>query len=70
MIVQGFAGPGGTPDECWDQIGTEHGNGYRRMRLNGRAHYVHRLAYEQLVGPIPTGLVLDHANKGSKAVNQ
>lgn len=30
------------------------------MSVGGRLRYVHRLAYEWLVGPIPTGLQLDH----------
>ena len=33
---------------------------YNHIRINGKQVYVHRAMYEQEVGPIPDGLVLDH----------
>jgi hypothetical protein len=45
---------------CWTALGWDNGNGYRRAEVGGRKQYVHRLAYEQFVGPIPDGLVIDH----------
>ncbi len=30
------------------------------MRIEGRLKYAHRVAYEQTVGPVPSGLELDH----------
>jgi hypothetical protein len=44
---------------CWLWTGTVN-NTYGRARIDGRARYTHRYAYEMLVGPIPDGLVLDH----------
>ncbi len=36
---------------------------YGNKRINGRLHYVHRLAYEETNGPIPAGLhVLHHCD--------
>lgn len=36
-------------------------NGYRRVSLpGGRSDYAHRIAYETEVGPIPTGMHIDH----------
>lgn len=34
--------------------------GYGVVSIRNKAHYVHRLAYETFVGPIPEGLVIDH----------
>jgi hypothetical protein len=41
---------------CWLWIGDAQANGYGRY--NGTV--AHRVTYELLVGPIPTGLTLDH----------
>ena len=34
--------------------------GYGRLHVGGVPVYAHRFAYEQFVGPIPDGLVIDH----------
>ncbi len=44
----------------WNQGGTGN-KGYFTMHLAGKDYPVHRLAYELFVGPIPTGMVIDHA---------
>ena len=59
-IIDTFAGPGGTPAECWEGLGSDHGNGYRTVRIAGKNRYLHRVAYAAFVGPIPVGLVIDH----------
>lgn len=59
-LLDVFAGAGGSPEDCWTNLGSNHGNGYRTVRIDGRNLYLHRLAYEALVGPIPDGLVIDH----------
>jgi hypothetical protein len=33
---------------------------YGQMRLHGRVHFTHRVAYELARGPIPDGLTVDH----------
>lgn len=55
----------GPKDECWEwrgAIATENssGGGYGRVDFGGRHCGAHVAVYEQLVGPIPEGLVLDH----------
>jgi len=45
---------------CWITGFTVRSNGYAGMRFEGKMHYVHRIAYRLLVGPIPEGLSLDH----------
>jgi hypothetical protein len=50
------AGPSG----CWPWQLSTASHGYGRVLLNGRTWAVHVLAYESRVGPVPTGLELDH----------
>lgn len=46
-------------DTCWLwQAATT--NGYGVVKWDGRLQHAHRVAYRLLVGPIPTGLQLDH----------
>lgn len=50
---------------CWEWqgwINPDNGYGYICIRRNGdkRTPVIHRYFYEELVGPIPEGLVLDH----------
>lgn len=45
---------------CWLWLGAINHDGYGRLRIDGHSWFVHRLAYEILVGPIPKGLELDH----------
>jgi hypothetical protein len=46
--------------ECWVWTGPLKPDGYGRLTRNHRAVYAHRYAYELWVGPIPSGLELDH----------
>jgi hypothetical protein len=46
--------------ECWIYTGNTTPGGYGHISYNNQIQPVHRLAYEQLVEPIPDGLVLDH----------
>lgn len=46
-------------NECWLWSGCTY-KGYGRAKVNGKVVGVHRAAYEQLVGPIPSSLVIDH----------
>jgi hypothetical protein len=55
--------------ECWVWVGRLNRNGYGRLRVLGRELMAHRLTYEALVGPIPSGLVLDHACRVRCCVN-
>ena len=43
--------------------------GYRKINLGGKTVQVHRLVYEQLVGPIPDGLHIDHLCYNRACVN-
>lgn len=45
--------------DCWLWAHATNDQGYGQVRWNGRTQYVHRIAYEHLVGPI-TKPHLDH----------
>ncbi|MFI0822281.1 HNH endonuclease signature motif containing protein [Streptomyces sp. NPDC021098] len=54
----------GNPGECWrlpDEVAIPNGNGYVRIYVERKRWFAHRLAYTMFVGPIPDGLVIDHA---------
>lgn len=51
----------------WDHA--FNSNGYGVVRHNGRLALAHRVAYETAVGPIPTGLELDHLCRTPACVN-
>ena len=54
---------------CWLWTGHCYGNGYAAMSWQGRQQLLHRLSYEQLVGPIPDGMEIDHLCRKRNCVN-
>jgi HNH endonuclease len=44
-------------------------NGYGQVRIQGRNRTAHRVAYELAIGPIPTGLLIDHACRNRACIN-
>ncbi|KKN74894.1 hypothetical protein LCGC14_0386430 [marine sediment metagenome] len=59
-------------DTCWLWRGvTSQGYGRSPIRCDGKYIYAlaHRVAYEELVGPIPEGLQLDHLCRVRNCVN-
>lgn len=57
-----------TESGCWIWLGTEV-NGYGQIKVNGRSTLAHRYVYEQLVGPIPPGLDMDHLCRVTQCIN-
>ncbi len=58
-------------DTCWLWVGAKFQKGYGRY---GRASkrgtaLAHRVAYERWVGPIPSGLTIDHLCNNKACVN-
>ena len=52
------------PDECWPWTGRLD-DGYGRFRVSSdRVRRTHQFAYELWVGPVPSGLELDHTCHG------
>lgn len=54
-------------DGCWEWTGAKTAAGYGQFTR--RKEYAHRHAYEDLVGPIPEGLVIDHLCRNPSCVN-
>lgn len=57
---------------CWRWLGARMSlkqNGYGGFKMNGRSRTAHRVAYEHFVGPIPTGLQIDHLCRNQSCVN-
>ena len=56
-------------DGCWVWQAQLDSRGYGRIKSDGKPRFAHRVAYEQLVGPIPDGLELDHLCRVTSCVN-
>lgn len=54
---------------CWLWTGAQKGKGYANVWHNKRDDYGHRVAYRELVGEIPAGLVIDHLCRNRLCVN-
>lgn len=57
------------PDGCLVWVGARTSHGYGHMNVKGSFVKAHRLSLELLVGPIPTGLVVDHLCRNKACVN-
>ncbi|MFI1562215.1 HNH endonuclease [Streptomyces sp. NPDC020490] len=57
------------PGGCWVWTGSVESKGYGAPTINGAKRPAHRVAYEDLVGPIPEGLHLDHLCRVRRCVN-
>lgn len=55
--------------DCWIYTGYTPPDGYGRIHYNRKPALAHRVCYEQLVGPIPEGLELDHVCRRPACVN-
>lgn len=58
-----------TDDGCWTWTAALSVDGYGRYWHAGGVARAHRYAFEQLVGPIDEGLVLDHVCRNRACVN-
>ena len=45
---------------CWIWTGARGKHGYGMIKFGGKSVMAHRHVYEQVVGPIPDGLIIDH----------
>lgn len=54
---------------CWLWTGKQHKKGYGLIQVRGKRQRAHRYVYEQLVGPIPEGLEIDHLCRNKPCVN-
>jgi hypothetical protein len=56
LFAKATAGPG----NCLIWTGALNDGGYGLISIDGRNRRAHRVAYEQVIGPIPDGMELDH----------
>ena len=56
------------PNGCWIFTGHKNGRGYGVIWDRGAAS-AHRVAWRELVGPIPDGLVIDHLCRNRACIN-
>jgi hypothetical protein len=56
------------PSGCWLWTGATT-TGYGVLKVDGKRWLAHRWSYEQLVGPVPVGLQLDHLCRVRRCVN-
>ena len=57
------------PDGCWLWNAAINPNGYAQFGIGYKKVYAHRWAYEQVHGPIPKGLQIDHLCRVRHCVN-
>lgn len=55
--------------DCWVWTSSLDQHGYGTFYLDRQSRQAHRLAYEDAVGPIPQGLVMDHLCRNRACVN-
>jgi hypothetical protein len=56
-------------DGCIEFTGSVQTGGYGQMGIKGRPYLTHKLAYEWLIGEVPSGLELDHICRNKKCLN-
>lgn len=54
---------------CWIWNAKARRGGYGLIGIDGKSYRAHRWMYEQLVGPIPEGLQIDHLCRVRECVN-
>lgn len=58
-----------TASGCWEWTAASERLGYGVITVLGKTVRAHRYVYENVVGPIPDGLVLDHLCRNPPCVN-
>lgn len=54
---------------CWQWQASKKQNGYAQINVDGRPRVAHRVMFEQIVGPVPEGLQLDHLCRNRACIN-
>lgn len=54
---------------CWNWTGYVNKKGYGQIKLNGKAHWVHRVSHSVFNGPIPEALTIHHTCHNPSCVN-
>jgi hypothetical protein len=60
-VVERLVAHAKSEDECWGWPGSDSGNGYGRISVNGKTRATHIVMWELYHGElVPEGMVLDH----------
>jgi hypothetical protein len=54
---------------CWIWNGFHDARGYGKTRINGKPFYSHRLAWELINGPVPSGMLVCHRCDNPRCCN-
>jgi len=54
---------------CWQWLGTTNNNRYGTVSVAGRVQMIHRVVYEDVRGPVPLKMTLDHLCRNRDCVN-
>lgn len=54
---------------CWEWQGSKHNKEHGRIKIDGHEHAAHRLAYELMIGAIPSGTHIHHECRNPGCVN-
>ena len=54
---------------CWEWIGSRAHDGYGAFALRRKNKLAHRVVYEHFIGPIPSGMTIDHLCRNRNCVN-
>lgn len=57
------------PDDCIEWQGYREKFGHGRVKIKGKRYFVHRLAWEEVHGPIPEGLLVRHKCDNPPCIN-
>ena len=68
VTAPGLPVPPKPPGECIEFVGPR-ANGYGRVTKNKKTRGAHCVAWEEVHGPIPPGLVLDHLCRNRSCIN-
>ena len=58
-----------TDDGCWEWVGARTTAGYGAVNVDGRMRRAHRVAYELVIGAVPSGMNLLHSCDNRTCVN-
>lgn len=56
-------------NDCWHYTGTKYPAGYGKVFKKNKTLLAHRASYEIFVGPIPSGLTIDHLCRNRSCIN-